>query len=151
MITGLYEAHLPVGSLENSMEFYSRLGLKLAWRDEDTAFYWLQEGVSWLGLWEGKEAGTPYHPSLRHVAFRVGYEHLRHAEGWLRERGIEPVPFGGRSSTAQFVRPHQGNASVYFNDPDGNSLEFMCAVEVPEAMRHITDKLSLEQWDELSR
>jgi catechol-2,3-dioxygenase len=67
----------------------------------------------------------------------------------LESRDIQPVPFGNRKSVEPFVRPHQGNASVYFEDPDGNSLEFMCYVEVPENSKKITDKLLLDEWEEL--
>ncbi|MGG0729606.1 VOC family protein [Bacillus paramycoides] len=74
MIKGLYEAHLPVSNLQNSIEFYQKLGLKLAWCDEDTAFFWIEEGKSWLGLWEGNEYETQYHPSLRHIFFYSLYK-----------------------------------------------------------------------------
>lgn len=30
LIKGIYEAHLPVSNLRNSIEFYEKLGLKLA-------------------------------------------------------------------------------------------------------------------------
>lgn len=50
MILGLYEAHLPVSNLHQSIEFYSKLGLELAWRDEDTAFFWIEKEKSWVGL-----------------------------------------------------------------------------------------------------
>lgn len=151
MIKGLYEAHLPVSNLEASIEFYKRLGLKFAWRDEDTAFFWITEGRSWIGLWEGTEVQTPYHPSLRHIAFEVTYEDLKQSLAWLRSLQIDAVPFGSRSTVEPFIRPHQGNASVYFNDPDGNSLELMCHIEVPEALKTITSKLSFEEWEELCR
>jgi glutathione S-transferase len=71
LIEGIFEAHLPVKNLDVSVEFYKKLGLELAWSDEETAFFWIQKGKSWLGLWEGNEYQTPYHPSLRHIAFRV--------------------------------------------------------------------------------
>ncbi|MEK3874916.1 MULTISPECIES: VOC family protein [unclassified Paenibacillus] len=151
MIKGLYEAHLPVSNLEASIEFYKRLGLKFAWRDEDTAFFWITEGRSWIGLWEGPEVQTPYHPSLRHIAFEVTYEDLKQSLAWLRSLRIDPVPFGSRSTVEPFIRPHQGNASVYFNDPDGNSLELMCHIEVPQGLKTITSKLSFEEWEELCR
>lgn len=44
MIKGLYEAHLPIRDLEVSIEFYKKLGLNFAWRDDDTAFFWIEEG-----------------------------------------------------------------------------------------------------------
>ncbi|MGG2093416.1 VOC family protein [Bacillus sp. S13(2024)] len=149
MIKGLYEAHLPVSNLQNSIAFYRELGLKLAWCDENTAFFWIEEGKSWLGLWEGNEYETRYHPSLRHIAFRVSYEDLKESLKWLDSIQVEAVPFGNRKSIEPFIRPHQGNASVYFNDPDGNSLELMCYVEVPNELKHITDKLSFVDWEEL--
>lgn len=149
MIQGLYEAHLPVKNLEVSIEFYKKIGLKFAWRDEDTAFFWIEEGKSWLGLWEGEEYETPYHPSLRHIAFRVTYEDLKKSLEWLEFIQIEAVPFGRRISVEPFIRPYQGNASVYFDDPDGNSLELMCHVDVPDELKSITDKLSFEEWENL--
>ncbi|MBA9086185.1 catechol 2,3-dioxygenase-like lactoylglutathione lyase family enzyme [Fontibacillus solani] len=149
MIQGLYEAHLPVKNLKESIEFYSKLGLELAWRDDDAAFFWIEKEKSWIGLWQGKEFLTPYHPSLRHVAFRVSYEDLKNSLNWLQEIQIEPVPFGSRVSIEPFVRPNQGNASVYFNDPDGNSLELMCFIEVPDRLKNITAKLSIEEWEQL--
>ncbi|GED70891.1 extradiol dioxygenase [Brevibacillus reuszeri] len=149
MIRGLYEAHLPVKNLEASIEFYQRLGLKFAWRDDETAFFWMEEGKSWLGIWEGKEHETPYHPSLRHIAFQVTYDDLKRSLQWLESIQVQAVPFGRRDSAAPFIRPHQGNASVYFNDPDGNSLELMCAVEVPDDLRHLTNKMSFEEWEVL--
>ncbi|HDR7623659.1 MULTISPECIES: VOC family protein [Bacillus] len=149
MIKGLYEAHLPVSNLKNSIEFYRKLGLKLAWRDEDTAFFWIEKGKSWLGLWEGNEYETRYHPSLRHIAFRVSYEDLKESLKWLDFIQVEAVPFGNRESTEPFIRPHQGNASVYFKDPDGNSLELICHIEVPNELKHITDKLSFVDWEKL--
>ncbi|PEQ87873.1 VOC family protein [Bacillus cereus] len=149
MIKGLYEAHLPVSNLQNSIEFYQKLGLEIAWCDEDTAFFWIEEGKSWLGLWEGTEYKTQYHPFLRHIAFRVSYEDLKESLKWLDSIRIEAVPFGNRKLIEPFIRPHQGNASVYFNDPDGNSLELICYVEVPNELKHITDKLSFVDWEKL--
>lgn len=149
MIKGLYEAHLPVRNLEVSIEFYKKLGLNFAWRDDDTAFFWIEEGKSWLGLWQGDEYKTPYHPSLRHIAFGVSYEDLKKSLKWLESIQVEAVPFGRRTSVEPFIRPNQGNASVYFNDPDGNSLELICYVPVPDDFKKITDKLSFEEWEKL--
>ncbi|WP_242311249.1 VOC family protein, partial [Bacillus cereus group sp. BfR-BA-01331] len=106
-------------------------------------------GKSWLGLWEGNEYETRYHPSLRHIAFRVSYEDLKESLKWLDFIQVEAVPFGNRESTEPFIRPHQGNASVYFKDPDGNSLELICHIEVPNELKHITDKLSFVDWEKL--
>ncbi|MGM9985852.1 MAG: VOC family protein [Bacillaceae bacterium] len=151
MIKGLGEAHLPVKNLAASMYFYEKLGLELVWKDEDIAFYWIEKGKSWLGLWEGKEVNTPYHPSLRHIAFTVTYEDIKKSVEWLRSVGIEAVKDGNRETANPYVRPYQGNVSVYFQDPDGNSLEFIAFIDVPEQLRHITTKLSIEEWEALLR
>ncbi len=145
MIAGLYEAHLPVSDLDRSVAFYQRLGLRLASRDAELAFLWIEEGKSWLGLWQRPDlARTPYHPSLRHVAFRVSFADLRRASTWLGERGITPRPdegFGGHEPT---VRPRSGTAALYFDDPDGNSLELLCNVPGPT---QDWDRMYLSEWE----
>lgn len=149
MIKGIYEAHLPVKNLNVSIAFYEKLGLKLAWKNEKIAFFWIDEGRSWLGLWEGEEYKAPNHPALRHIAFEVTYDDLKNSLKWLESIQIEADPQGGRKSVEPFIRPFQNNASVYFNDPDGNSLELMCYIDVPNNLKHITDKLSFKEWEEL--
>lgn len=85
MIEGLYEAHLPVSNLFNSIEFYKKLELELAFQNEKLAFFWIEKGKSWLGLWETDKVETPYHPSLRHVAFHVSAENIEYAKGGLNK------------------------------------------------------------------
>ncbi len=53
-ISHLYEAHLPASNLSNSIEFYKKLGLELAYSQEKLAFFWIVKGESWLGLWENE-------------------------------------------------------------------------------------------------
>lgn len=130
MIKGLYEAHLPVSHLKTSISFYEALGLKLYKKDKTVAFFWIIEGQSWLGLWEGKgregkEYKTKYHPSLRHIAFQVDLHDLEHAIEWLKEKGIQARKDFGMEPIKPIVFPNQAHASVYFNDPDGNSLELI--------------------------
>lgn len=149
LIKGIYETHLPVKNLNESIKFYNQLGLKIAWKNDKTAFYWIEEGRSWLGLWEGEEYQAPYHPSLRHIAFEVTYEDLKESLKWLESIKINPVPQENSNSAEPFIRPFQGNGSVYFKDPDGNSLELMCYVEVPDSLKHIHDKFSIKEWEKL--
>lgn len=78
------------------------------------------------------------------------YQDLKKSIKWLESLQVEVIPFGSRKSIEPFVRSNQRNASVYFNDPDGNSLELMCYVEVPNDLKHITTKLSFEDWEELA-
>lgn len=76
MIKGLYEAHLPVSNLENSISFYRNLGLEIAYKQDKLVFFWIVKGESWLGLWESDKVELPYHPSIRHIAFRVEKEDI---------------------------------------------------------------------------
>ncbi len=131
MIEGIYEAHLPVKELTRSIQFYQTLGLELAW--------------------EGEEYLTAYHPSLRHVAFRISFEEMMNSLDWLHSKDIETVAFGNRTSVQPFLRPNQGNASVYFKDPDGNSLEFMSFVSVPEELQKNNGKFEMTKWVEIVR
>ncbi len=87
MIKGLYEAHLPVSNLKRSIEFYKGLGLEFPHNHEDRlAFLWIEKNKSWLGLWETDKVELEYHPSIRHIAFQVSLEGLRHSVSWLNER-----------------------------------------------------------------
>ncbi|TLS54181.1 VOC family protein [Paenibacillus antri] len=133
MIKGLYETHLPVSDLQRSIAFYESLGLELAVQSDDVAFLWIEKRSSWLGLWAKDDFRTNREPSTapsngRHIAFRVDFDDLRAAVGWLAERGIAVDAFGGVDVREPLMRPHQQNASVYFYDPDGNHLELMCSL-----------------------
>lgn len=150
MIKTLYEAHLPVRNLERSLQFYQKLDLTLAWRDEDTAFFWIEEGKSWIGLWETDKVETPYHPSLRHLAFGCEFADIESAIAWLQARGIQPrrdAYFESNPPVEPTARPYQGNASVYFDDPDGNSLEIMCTL--PGELDPSQPRMFFSEWKKL--
>ncbi|EJS75020.1 VOC family protein [Bacillus cereus] len=143
MIKGLYEAHLPVRSLEVSIPFYAALGLKLYKRSDDIAFFWIKENESWLGLWEGTEYNVNYHPSLRHIAFQVNLHDLENAIHWLNQKGISARKDFGMEPIEPIVFPELAHASIYFNDPDGNSLELIA--QLPFVLP-IEEKLYLSEW-----
>ena len=142
MIRSLYEAHLKVNDLERSIDFYKKIGLQLSYREEKAAFMWIVPGESWIGLWESEAKGIP----TTHIAFGIAYEDMQHAIAWLRERNIEPVEFKGMQPLEPIARPSQANCSVYFNDPDGNSLELIC--NLPDAPRDLP-KMYLSEWEKL--
>jgi catechol 2,3-dioxygenase-like lactoylglutathione lyase family enzyme len=147
MIKGLYEAHLPVSNMKRSINFYLRLGLEVAYESETVSFVWIEKGKSWLGLWETDQVDIPYHPSIRHIAFHVEEADLLEAKGWLQERGIEVrEAFGFSPERQPLVLPNypQAHACLYFNDPDGNSLEFITPLRLDfeEEFRMIT----LKDW-----
>lgn len=147
MIKGLYEAHLPVSNLSCSIKFYKKLGLELAFKNDKLAFFWIEKGHSWLGLWETDKVKTPYHPSLRHIAFKVNLDDMKQAKKWLEEKGISVrSAFGFPPEKQPLVLPNnpQAHAAIYFNDPDGNSIELITPLrlDVEEDFAMMT----LEEW-----
>jgi catechol 2,3-dioxygenase-like lactoylglutathione lyase family enzyme len=146
MIKGLYEAHLPVSNLQESIEFYQKLGLSLHKQYDKVAFIWITEGESWLGLWEGKESQIPYHVSLRHIAFRVELEDIKRVKSWLEERGIEVRDAFRIGTKEPVVIPDQAHAMIYFDDPDGNHLEFL--TRLPKEIDQ-SEKIYLSEWEKL--
>jgi catechol 2,3-dioxygenase-like lactoylglutathione lyase family enzyme len=147
MIKGLYEAHLPVSNLENSIHFYEKLGLELAWSNQAIAFFWIEKGKSWLGLWQADQVNHPYHPSIRHVAFRVELEDMLKAQEWLKERGIAVKADMGFLPHQQPLvlanNPH-AHGAIYFNDPDGNSLELITPLAIDST--EVFEKMELSKW-----
>ncbi|TSI07900.1 VOC family protein [Lysinibacillus sp. BW-2-10] len=145
MIKGLYEAHLPVSNLQQSINFYEKIGLKLYKKYEKVAFFWIEEGKSWIGLWEGPQAEIPYHVSLRHIAFYVELEDMKKAKSWLKERGIEVRDEFRMGTEEPIVVPNQAHAMIYFDDPDGNSLELI--TRLPKEIDQ-SEKMYLSKWEE---
>lgn len=91
------------------------------------------KGESWLGLWECEEVQLPYHPSIRHLAFKMEIEDLENAKKWLEELEI-PVrtSFGFTKEQQPLVLPNNPHAhgAIYFSDPDGNSIELICPLRL---------------------
>ncbi|SEO70187.1 Predicted lactoylglutathione lyase [Amphibacillus marinus] len=147
MIIGLFEAHLPVSKLEASIAFYSGLGLELDHCvDNKLAFLWIEKDKSWLGLWETDQVDLDYHPSIRHIAFQVTLQGLKKSIDWLNQKGYQPREAFGFQPIEPFVLPHEhyATAKVHFNDPDGNSLEFICKLDNP---KRITERMYLSEWE----
>ena len=149
MIKGLYEAHLPVSDMRQSIEFYQKLGLELAYESGKVSFVWIEKGRSWLGLWEADEVNIPYHASIRHIAFHVEVEDIIKAKEWLKEREVEVrEAFGFSAERQPIVLPNnpQAHACLYFDDPDGNSLEFIAPLRLDH--EEAFEKMTLEEWVE---
>lgn len=147
MIKGLYEAHLPVSNLADSMKFYKKLGLEFAFQNDELAFFWIVKGQSWLGLWETDKVETTYHPSLRHLAFQVDIEDIQNAKEWLGQKGIEVrTAFGFSPEEQPLILPNNphAHAAIYFHDPDGNSLELIAPLRLD--VEEEFDMMALEEW-----
>ncbi|SFB13588.1 MULTISPECIES: VOC family protein [unclassified Bacillus (in: firmicutes)] len=149
MIEGIFETHLEVKNLKESMEFYEKLGLNLGLFEEGRrrAFYTMgKEALSMISIVEREN------PNLRHMAFRIDINNLMNMISFLKERNITILPgWEGASIEEPMVYPWLGSASVFFNDYDGNRLEFLAVL--PEGPRNDIDQifLSLSEWEKLHR
>lgn len=149
MITGLYETHIQVSDLAKAVQFYTEiLGLQLAHHDETRpiTFLWIGEGKkAMLGLWEHKES-----LQTRHFAFTCDTEFiLQHAERFLKDNRLQPYNFLKNGSSEPMVFAWMPALAIYFNDPDGNQLEFIALLEgngQPEL-----GVLSYDAWQELKK
>ena len=144
MIKGLYETHIQVSDLENSIQFYTEvLGLELAHKEEGRriAFLWIGKNKeSMLGLWEQKE-----NLQTRHFAFTADKEDiLNYAVDFLKNKNLKPYNFLKDGTEEPMVFAWMPALAIYFHDPDGNPLEFISILEgegKPEL-----GVLSYEEW-----
>lgn len=153
LLRGLFEAHLHVADLEKAMRFYGDvLGLELGYTEPErrAAFYWIGRGRStMLGLWEEPPwivNGTENMIQTQHIAFSVEFEDLDTAIQRAKQNGIEPRNFFGQISDEPSVLGWMPAAAIYFNDIDGNLLEFIAKIE-NEPAPHLR-VMSLTEWNE---
>ncbi len=129
-VKGIFETHLTVANLERAMRFYGdTLGLELATVIEArrVAFYWLGgRGHTMLGIWE---TGTAPQRMSLHTAFDASLDDLLQAPARLRAAGITPLDIAGNPTEEPVVLAWMPAASIYFNDPDGNQLEYIAMLE----------------------
>ncbi len=130
-LTGLGHVLLRVLDLERARTFYTEvLGFRVLEEDPEHGGLFLalagQSHAIDLFAVKDPEAARLQSPGVRglgHVAFRVASEDaLKEAYASLRERGVEVT----RSID------HVSQKSVYFQDPDGNTLEIY--YERPDAL-----------------
>ena len=145
-ITGLYEAHLTVTDLDRAIDFYQRVvGLELAHTipARGVAFFWMAgRERSMLGLW----AGSAPNRMRLHVAFAAPLEAVEAAPAILRSHGVVPRDGGGGAVIEEpVVFPWMPAAAVYFDDPDGNSLEYIAILPEP-ARPSLLGRVPLGVW-----
>lgn len=125
-ITGVYETHLTVADLPRAVAFYrDTLGLELAHQvpSRGIAFFWVggrDQGM--LGLWQGPQGPLRM---IGHFAFRMARASVLAVPKSLLEKGVQPLGFHGEPASEPVVLGWMPAVSVYFNDPDGHSLEFI--------------------------
>lgn len=122
---------LRVLDLDRSRKFYTEvLGFKILEEDpEHGGIFLALDGQSHaIDLFQAKDPDaarrqTPGVRGLGHIAFRVDSEDaLREAYGTLQQQGVEITR----------TIDHVSQKSIYFNDPDGNTLEIY--FELPDAL-----------------
>lgn len=145
-ITGLFEAQLTVSNLPRSIRFYRDvLGLSLAHTipERNAAFFWIGEpGQAMLGLWSIHSSPLRMRP---HIAFTVTLPALETSISAFRAAGL--IPHSGASDQPieePVVFARMPAASVYFDDPDGDSLEFICML--PDAPEPDLNRVRLSEW-----
>jgi len=153
-VEGLFEAHLTVRDLERSIVFYRDvvgLELGIAQSERPAAFFWVggrgksMIGIFTLGSW-------PLSMMQHHVAFQVRLEDVLAAPQRLRSAGLIPR---GRPSLEGLGDPidepvvfaWMPAASVFFDDPDGNLLEYISML--PEPPMPELGVLSWSEWQRL--
>ena len=130
MIKGLFETHLFVADLERSISFYKTvLGLQPCYYEEErrAAFFWIgKPKEAMLGLWEKPKEKI----DTRHFAFRCDVDDiLNRSVSFLKERNLQPYNFLKDGTERPMVFAWMPAIAVYFNDPDGHSLEFIAILE----------------------
>ncbi|SDG03176.1 VOC family protein [Epilithonimonas hungarica] len=148
MIEGLYETHIQVSNLENAVQFYTQiLGLQFAHYDETRpiAFLWIGENkTAMLGLWE--QEGNLH---KRHFAFTCSKDFiLKYANTFLEKSGLKAYNFLKNGSNEPMVFAWMPALALYFDDPDGNQLEFIHILNgksQPEL-----GVLSYEEWQKIN-
>ncbi len=150
MIQGLYETHLEVTNLEQAVDFYKNvLELEHCYTEEKRriAFFWIGQPKEYmLGLWEKPKAESDsYRIEKRHFAFRCDAEDVLYKSvSWLKERNLQPYNFLKDENEKPMVFAWMPAIAIYFDDPDGNVLEFIAVLEgLPKPELGV---ISYEEW-----
>jgi lactoylglutathione lyase len=144
-VRGLFETHLTVRDLDRSIAFYREVvGLTLAHRvpERNAAFLWIGgRGRGMLGLWS---IGTSPLTQRLHFSMEVALDDLLAAPAALRSAGITP-----RDGDEPVVIGWMPAASVFFDDPDGHSVELLAML--PDEPRPEVSWVPYSRWRRTSR
>ena len=150
MIKGLYETHLFVENIERSIHFYGEvLGLKQCHFEEErkAAFFWIgNDKQSMLGLWQKPKEEI----DIRHFAFECEAEWvLNESVNFLKSRNLKCRNFLNDGTDRPMVFAWMPAIAIYFDDPDGHSLEFIGILEGKGKAEN--GIISYERWLELEK
>jgi len=150
-IKRLFEAHIIVRDLQRSVAFYRDvLGLQVGIEQPDgpSAFLWVgRRGKSMLGIFT--LGSWPTQMMQHHLSFQVKLEDLLAAPQRLRSAGITPkgrrTPSHprGEPTDEPIVFAWMPAASIIFDDPDGNLLEYIAMLPDPPR-----PELGIVRWSE---
>jgi len=145
MIKGLYETHVLVENLERAIDFYQNtLGLTLCECNDDRriAFFWIGNPKEYmLGVWEKPKEEF----EKRHFAFRCEVDDiLNNAVPYLKERNLPPYNFLKDKTERPMVFAWMPAVAIYFDDPDGNVLEFIAVL--PGKSRPNLGVITYDEW-----
>ena len=94
-----------------------------------------------LGLWEKPKAET----DKGHFAFRCdSHDILNNSIAFLKERNLKPYNFLNDGTERPMVFCWMPTIAIYFDDPDGNQLEFIAILE--GKARPELGVISYEEW-----
>jgi catechol 2,3-dioxygenase-like lactoylglutathione lyase family enzyme len=140
---------LTVRDLERSIAFYrDTLGLTLAHviPKRKVAFFWVPTSdKAMLGLWC---IGTSPLQMRLHIAFDVALEDVIGSVAKLRVAGLTPHDGSGKAIDEPVVLCWMPAASVYFDDPDGHSLEYIAML--PDRPRPDLVRVAWSQWQRMT-
>jgi lactoylglutathione lyase len=145
MIQGLFETHLFVENLERSIDFYTDImGLQQCHFEPGrrVAFFWIGKSQqAMLGLWEKPASEI----DKRHFAFNCDLNFiLNEAVDFLKNKNLAPYNYLKDGTQQPMVFAWMPAISIYFNDPDGNYLEFIAMLEgIPKPELGV---ISYEEW-----
>lgn len=126
----LYEAHLPVSDLDQSINFYREiLGWRLGYENRERNIAFLlsnDEPETMIGLWgPGSLYGTM---SKHHVAFWMELDELLVNFQSMKQEGFAVHGFSGETEEPSVIG-WMPTAQFYFDDLDGHSVEFIARVQ----------------------
>lgn len=152
-VRGIFEVHLSVNNRHRSVKFYQDvLNFELA-ADiprRDITFLWMgAPGSRMLGLWGPECPDPPISRGKSHFAMELTVEEVKQSLITLSAKGVSPLDFDGNPTSEPIVLAWMPAISVYFNDPDGHSLEFISMLEEPP--KPDLGVVRLSEWERLPR